>query len=268
MSNNARIRAFLKKLNFSNEVIEIYLALQLYGPQQIAELSRNSGVERSRLYRIIDTLKNSNLVEIEMQYKRQIFQAVPVDSLHLLVIKKKQELKDLQKDFSEIKCHLKNKQQQSDTIKVQVYTGADGLRQIMWNQTRSKTECLSLLHDNIQNRTDTTFFKRWAERINGQGIQTKSLINDHFIAMQKEWYATHANKRIEDWSARYLPKEVLTITYNTIVYNNVVAHYHWEGDKLFGIEIYSSKMADSQRQIFELLWRQSQLVDDLSGPLT
>ena len=71
------------------------MALFAYGPQNISELSRNSGVERTRLYRLIDTLKGTNLIDVEVAYKRSIFKAAPVSNLQILISKKEQEVLQL-----------------------------------------------------------------------------------------------------------------------------------------------------------------------------
>ena len=84
MHNLAVITLYFRKLGFDRELTTIYLALHTHGPQTISELSRSSGVERTRLYRTIDRLAASGLIETETHYKRHIFKAAPIANIHLL----------------------------------------------------------------------------------------------------------------------------------------------------------------------------------------
>ena len=82
------IRTYFAKLGLEAEIADIYLALHTYGPQSISQLSRNSRVERTRIYRLIDQLMDSNLIEVESPQKRGIIKAAPIANLHILLPKK------------------------------------------------------------------------------------------------------------------------------------------------------------------------------------
>lgn len=264
-SDTQAIRAYLFKLGISSEIIDIYLALQAYGPQTISELARRSGVERTRIYRLLDELKSSNLVEVQVEYKKSIFKAAPISNLQVLIGKKEQELRDLQTGYTEVQEHLQGMQHHTAATKVQHYRGSDGLRQMYWNQTRSTTENLSILYENMQVRTNLSFFERWARRCNERGIQFRGIINDNFIKTQQNWYGEHANERLESWESRYLPDAVFPITHSIVIYDDVTAYYNWKDGEIFGIELYNQQIADSQRKFFEMLWEQALPVDDLKG---
>jgi hypothetical protein len=46
-------------------------------------------------------------------------------------------------------------------------------------------------------------------------------------------------------------------SYSKDIYNDVTAYYNWVGKDIYGIEIYSSEISESERQMFNLLWQQS-----------
>ena len=66
------IRNYFSKLGLEAEVADIYLALHAHGPQNISTLSRNARVERTRIYRLIDRLLESNLIELESSGRRGV----------------------------------------------------------------------------------------------------------------------------------------------------------------------------------------------------
>lgn len=259
------LRSYLVHLGLDPKIAEIYLALQAYGPQSMSELARNSGVERIQIYRLLDELKRSGLVEIEIQYKRSVLHAAPVTTLQVLLAKREQELKDLQQEYVALTTTLGMQSMESATARVQFYEGMDGIKQMLWNQTRGGSENLAILYDNMQNKTNLIFFERWVRKCNEQGIRFRGIIGDHFIHTQQDWYAKHSNERLENWESRYVAESVFPISYSIVTYDDVVAHYNWNDERMFGIEIHNPVVARVQRQFFELLWINAQEVDDLTG---
>jgi DNA-binding transcriptional ArsR family regulator len=259
------IRAYFFKLGLSSEIADIYLALHAHGSQTISELARNSGVERTRIYRLLEELQDNNLVEVETQYKKSIISAAPADNLQILIAKKEQELQDLRHELPKMRSLLGSVYAQSSTTKIQMYRGVEGLKQMYWNQTRSKTENLSILYENMQGRTKMRFFERWANTCNAKDLTFRGIICDHFIQTQQAWYENNDNERLKNWNARYIPDGVFPITHSTIIYDDVTAYYNWKDGEVFGIEIRNSQIAQAQRQFFEMLWDQGVPVDDLEG---
>jgi hypothetical protein len=258
------IRAYFFKLGLASEIADIYLALHAYGPQSISDLARHSGVERTRIYRLAGDMQASSLIEVEVEYKKSIYRAAPIANLQVLISKKEQEVRDLQIGFGQLNDSL-NALHDSSATRIQHHKGVDGLKQMYWNQTRGSTENLSILYENMQNRTNLAFFERWARLCNERGIQFRGIINDNFIKTQQDWYGKHSNERLASWQSRYLPDSVFLITHSVVIYDDITAYYNWKDGEIFGIEIYNQEIADSQRQFFEMLWTQSLPVDDLKG---
>jgi len=250
------VRAYFFKLGLSSEIADIYLALHAHGKQTISELARTSGVERTRIYRLLDELVTTNLIELETQYKRNVLSAAPVSNLQLLLVHKEQELQELRGDFHGLQQTLSERSLRSPATKVQAYRGEDGLRQMLWNQTRGTTENLSILYENMQTRTNLTFFQRWVKATDERNMKARSIVSDNFINSQKKWYRNHENGRMSNWRGRYLPEGVFPITHSTVVYNDVTSYFNWKDGEIFGIEIYNNEIADAQRHFFEMLWNQ------------
>lgn len=258
------LRTYLLKLSFSWEIADIYFALYVYGQQTISQLAQRSGVERTRIYRLMDELQASGLVEIEVQYKRKIFRAAPISNLQIMLAKKEQDLRDLQKDLGSLQHTLEQDMLKRGGTKVQIYHGTEGLKQMFWNQTRSKTENLSILYENMQSRTKLAFFERWVRLMNERHMKSRSIMCDNFVKTQKEWYDIHSNERLKDWTGRYIPSKVFPITHSTVIYNDVTSYYTWKDNEIFGIEIYNQDITNAQRQFFEMLWNQGHEIDELN----
>ncbi len=262
LNDTQAVRAYFFKLGLSSEIADIYIALCAYGPQSISELSRHSGVERTRIYRLQKELIASNLVEVETHYKRSIFRAAPITNLQVLISKKEQEVRELHEELARLHKDIQGASLVSPTTRVQVYQGVDGVKQMLWNETKGQSENLSILYENMQIRTNITFFERWARMCNKRKLPFRSIISDHFITTQKEWYQARANERLANWQGRYVPDGVFLITHSTVVYDNVTAYYNWKDGEVFGIEIHNQEIANAQHQFFEMIWSLSLPFDD------
>src|SRR3569833_1103000 len=95
LTDKTALKAYLLKLGLLPEIADIYLALLAYGPQTISQLARHSGIERTRIYRLLEELKRSCLVEIETRYKRSIFKAAPISNLQMILTEKEHHLQRL-----------------------------------------------------------------------------------------------------------------------------------------------------------------------------
>lgn len=261
------IRAYFFKLGLSSEIADIYLALQAHGKQSISELARNSGVERTRIYRLMDELQTSGLVEVETQYKRSLFTAAPIANLQILLAQKEQELHELRTELHSLQDVFSAYSLHSPTTKVQAYRGIEGLKQMFWNQTRSSSENLSILYENMQVRSQLAFFERWVRTCNERGMRSRSIIGDNFVRTQQEWYGKHNNERLANWCGRYIPDGVFPITHSTVIYDDITSYYNWKDGEIFGIEIYNQEIAEAQRQFFGILWNQGKEIDDLTFKL-
>lgn len=261
------IRAYFFKLGLSSEIADIYLALHAHGRQTISELSRNSGIERTRIYRLLDELVVNNLVEVETRYKRSILAAAPIGNLQILLTKKEEELRELHSELHDLQRSLSGYALQSPTTRIQAYHGSDGLKQMIWNQTRSTGENLSILYENMQGMTNLAFFERWVKATDAKGLKSRSVISDNFVRTQQDWYKKHNNKRMSKWEGRYVPDGVFPITHSTVIYDDVTNYYNWKDGEVFGIEIHNQEIADAQRRFFEMLWNLGISIDDLKFQL-
>lgn len=258
VTDSTAIRAYFAKLGLDSEIADIYFALHTHGPQTISELSRNARVERTRIYRLIDKLMGPNLIEVETHSKRGILRAAPIANLHILIAKKEQELKSLQEGLELIEKVFARNSLSSPATRVQFYEGTEGAKQMLWNQTKSAAQSCSILAAPMQQYTGKVFFERWAARCNEQGLYSRSIVGDSFQQSLTYWRKKYSTEKIQKWEGRYISEDIFPITLNTVIYGDIVSYFNWKDGEVFGIEIYNKQIADSQRQLFELLWAQAQ----------
>jgi DNA-binding MarR family transcriptional regulator len=256
MPKNTPVHNYLAKLGLEAEIADLYLALHNHGPQHITGLARLAGVERTRVYRLLDKLTAANLIETETHNKRIILRAAPITNLQILLAEREQEVRNLQDELMEIHRNMNDFKTRPHFTRVQFYRGAEGNKQMFWNQTKAKGESLSILFETMQTRTSRIFFERWVRVCNEKDLQFRGIVGDHFLQDLQNWYGKNDNERLENWESRYISPDIYPINHSTVIYDNVTAHYNWKDGEVFGIEIYNQEIADAQRRVFEIIWQQ------------
>jgi sugar-specific transcriptional regulator TrmB len=246
------IRTYFAKLGLEKEIADIYLALHTYGPQTISQLSRNAAVERTRIYRLIDQLMESNLIEVESQHKRGVIKAAPIANLHILIAQKEQELKSLQDELGLIEQVLARNSLSSSVASVQFYEGPTAAKLVRQNILHAQTEvCLILLKDIVQ-ETDTHYATQWHTAAHEKDLQIRTLIDEQLRLSYQEKLPGADTEKV-----RFVPEQIYPVLQTTFIYDDVVASLQWQDKMTFGMEIHNSNMATAHRAYFELIWRQA-----------
>ncbi len=252
------IRTYFAKLGLEAEIADIYLALHTHGPQSISQLSRNAHVERTRIYRLIDQLMDSNLIEVESHQKRGIVKAAPIANLHILISRKEQDLKNLQDELGLIEQVLARNSVSTPVTRVQTFEGPEAAKQVRHNMLNAHSEVLSLLYKDLHEEFDQPFVTQWIDSANRQGLSFRSIhgFKDP-LAHQTAAEVSPPNS----WEVRVTPDNSFPINLNMFIYDDVVATLQWHGKTAYGLEIHNDEYTKNQSAFFELLWKQSHVVE-------
>lgn len=261
MKDEALLRSYLFKLGLSVDAAKLYIALIRYGAQSISELSRNSRIERTRVYRTLPELDSAGLVHIRSDGSSQVISANPFDNVHVLLSKREQELDDLRRYTPRVAMALRELASTAPKSDVKVYRGAEGIKQMLWNETKADTELLSVLTRGTQVYTKQKFFDRWVRACNDRGLSARSIVSNDFTQSLDEWRSRHESERLATWTGRSVDQDTFKIEHDMIIYDNVVGYFSWDDGDVFGIEIHNQVVASMQRQFFELLWGMAQEIN-------
>jgi len=254
------VRTYFAKLGLDREIADIYLSLHAHGPQTISELSRTAHVERTRIYRLIDKLLASNLIEVESHYKRGVIKAAPIANLNILISQKEQELKGLQDELGLIEQVLARNSMSNPATRVQFYQGCEGIRQMLWNELEAKTEIIGYNYRILEEGTGKRFMERWTQEFEKRQLSCRLITGDMFADSwgdgQKK-LGEGTGQRVKGMAYHCIAPNDFKITHSCDIYDSCVGFYNWKDGEVFGVEIYNPEIADSQRQFFELLWEKS-----------
>jgi sugar-specific transcriptional regulator TrmB len=259
LTDVSAVRNYFAKLGLETEIADIYLALYSYGPQNISELARHSGVERTRIYRLIDALMETSLIEVETQTKRGIIKAAPITNLHILINQREQELKNLQDELGLIEQVLARNSLSSPSTRVQFYQGPQGIRQMHWNELNATSEILGYSNRILEEATGKKYMERWTDEFVKRKLTSRLLVNEDFVQSWTQGRRSiGTGRRVKGIDYRLIAPEQFKLTHLCTIYDAVVSYHHQKDGEVFGVEIYNQDIADSQRQFFELLWGKSQ----------
>ena len=104
------------------------------------------------------------------------------------------------------------------------------------------------------------FVKRKMEQIernreewNRKEIKGKEIYSDAYIISLKEQPKLDTGKW-ENWETRYISSSLLNLTHQMDIYEDTIAIYNWHEEEIFGVLIKNKKVADFQKQIFDILF--------------
>lgn len=94
---------FLSQLGLDFFESKVFMTLLENGPMTVLNLSRVSDISRTNVYRIVDRLKESGLVEERIKGSRTLINPAPVSKLELLIQEQENRSDILRKTFPEIR---------------------------------------------------------------------------------------------------------------------------------------------------------------------
>lgn len=251
-NKDTTIRDGLHALDLSNDEIEVYLEL-LRRPSTPLQISRDTGITRTKVYRIVETLEKRSLVARHADERGVFFVVTEPQNLGIELAQRETKLEKEHQVLRQLVPMLTALQgnEPASPFMVRTYEGYAGFRQMCWHELKAKGEILALgsgdLEELIPNR-------RWSERHRERsveaGYRVREIINSEvdlptFIANQDY---------MQQYTCRGISARILPLDNQMIIYNDTVAIYHWRQQKKVGIEILSRTFADTMRAIFEQYW--------------
>jgi sugar-specific transcriptional regulator TrmB len=248
----------LEPFGLSREEAKVYLELLEKQILTALGLSRNLGIGRTKVYRILDKLIEKEMVVQQLDSGGFKFIANDPKQLGFLLIKREEELVTLQKSLPEVLEILEKKVDSGRSeSKILYYRGQEGLSQVSWNLLRAEGEFLSYEVATANAYLPQGEAEKLRQALVDKRIMTKTLTNKvrqepftQVVEMVKKW-----------WQLRNISKEVLLIKADVFIYNEVfaVCNYLDDGD-VFCFEIYNKNVAQMQKQMFENLWQQAKII--------
>lgn len=254
MSDNKNtILKALTSLNLSADEARIYLEL-LKNPSNHLELSRSTGINRTKVYRLVDQLEKQSLLKTLTDDQGTRLVAAEPDALEINLVTQEEKLNAQRNVYAQLLPVLKTLRQSrlsSVSFVVQTYEGVEGFKQMLWHELKANTELLIFGNGSIEDLISSV---RWAERHRAKSVDAGYRVRELVNPGKKDDLFTKNNDFLEVYQKRLLPRDILLIEHQIAIYNDTVATYNWRGDQKVGVEIINQANADMMRQVFETYW--------------
>jgi sugar-specific transcriptional regulator TrmB len=237
----------LKEFGLTDKEIKVYLALLNLGTALVQEISERAGTYRTYTYEILKSLKEKGLVSYVIKSGKQYYEIAPPEKLISI-------LKEKERKINEIIPNLKKiYETTTEKPRTEVYEGLEGLKTILDDMIKTKKEIL--VYGSTQNMHIYLMhnFPQYIKRRVNAGIYTK-------IVDTKSTDSEKMNKKSKEElrEMRFLP-EIINFPTTTNIYGNKVSIMSFKDD-FVGIIIDNKDIANTQRQIFNLLWSLSKII--------
>ena len=248
---NKELIGYLIELGLEREVAVIYERLVANSSMTVLELSRTTKVNRTKIYRTLEEMKLKRLVSEEIEENTTKYSPAPIERIKEMLEAKKSKVERLTNGFPEIE---KMVEQMSlgvvSPTKVKFYRGKDGIKQMVWNVLRAKSEVVGYTYRDLSEFIGESYMQEFASEFVRRNLKMRDLYGENYKESKKIQYAWMGH--IE---SKMVSDSILTIDHQMDIYDEVVSFYNWHEGEVFGVEIYNPKVAKMQRQLFELAWK-------------
>ena len=256
LNNKNDIKKYLTAYGLSSDEAKTYLAL-LEKPLSHLELARKTGINRTKIYRIADDLERLSLVKTEQLDSGKLLSASEPKNLEVSLVSKEEELKSKKAILGELLPEL-NKMFNSDNdelkFSVSTYEGVAGMKQMLWNELKTKGEILVFGSGTIE---DLVGSRRWAEAHRQRTLDVDYRIREINNRGKKPIKFTANSKFYQNFNRRFIDQDILNLEQQIVIYNDTVAIYHWRDDQKVGSETHNKAYANTMRQMFEMYWEKA-----------
>ncbi len=233
----------------------VYVLLLKQGPQTVLAISRFLSLDRSKVYRVIEQLRQRKLIEHSQAGWGKKIKAAPAENLALLVQAEVEQAQAKQENIASIISELQaNSFGASAGFEIKNYVGKDGLRQMFWNQLAApdrKILCFSHLNRNA------VVGKKFAETIRAEQIKKQIMLYEveNDTEQDDEVYT-----KLKGWEKFYklrtISPALCEIKHHVAISGHTVSIINWLEDGEVGVEIINESFAKMQRQLFQNIWNQ------------
>lgn len=250
--NKQLITTQLEQFGLDQVETVLYVHLLERGPKTPLDLSRETSVNRSRIYRYLDRLKAKKLIEEVNLGRGIVLKASNPKNLELLIIEKEQEVKNQKENLTSLLTELTSFQvSQYKGISIKQYHGIEGLKQMLWNHLSAKKEILVFGYGNRNDIAGNAF----AEDVRFEQVERKitKIEIENETDQGNYWYT-----KVPNWGSfyksRYIPTRILDIKQYQVIFDDTVSILSWTSGVKVGLEIENAPFAKMYKQIFWKFW--------------
>lgn len=224
-----------QKLGLDSKEAEVYLALLKLGKTTVEKIKKETKIERTHIYKILERLTDKNFVTSIIENKTNHFIAnSPKD---LLI-----ELKRTEKELSLLLPKLEGlSKSKNEETKVKIYRGKDGMIKLGEELIQNPKDYIVFGEQGKLEEVLPIYSEQFMKKIKEVKIKERVLVREGIKVI------TSKNSDI-----RFLPKEFDFPT-SIVVFGNLTIIVVWS--EPIAISIENNEVSSSYKAYFEILWK-------------
>ena len=225
----------LRECGLSGKESEIYVSLLQVGISPVHRIAQKAKIQRTTTYDVLKSLKEKGLVSFVTKDKKTYFEAVDPRELLRNLKEKERKIKTILPSLTALKNVAVNKP------KVTLYEGKTGLVAVLEDILNTKKDFLSYASKQSLVKILEFYFPNFVKRRVKARMMGRIIID------------------AEPVSKKLIKYKIINKKFNTAtwIYGNKIATLSLTEKEPIGIIIENKEMADTQRMVFELMWKQA-----------
>lgn len=254
------LKTILQKIGLSDKDSEVYLACLELGTQPASVIARKAGLKRPTTYLILEGLLKKGLVSEYTGSNVKYFTAVSPEYLLNFVDKQRRELTSHQRELEQfLPQFLSLSNPYSINPRVRFYEGIEGIERVMDDTLMAKKPEI-LTYSSIDRWFSREDLKQFItsygmRRSTEKKIALRGIVVDTPLARQ--YLEKDYPGDTDITQTRWFPNDISAFHNEINIYDDKVAICSLGRHELLGLIIESDEIAESQRSIFEMVWRAS-----------
>lgn len=261
-----KIQKELEKFGLSKNQVLIYVFLVTHQENRIQEISNAIQIPRSSVYESLKGLQEVGLIEeiIDDHFKK--YRPYSINTIKHQVSDKIVQFQKQLIELDNIEKHLSllPKTQSLISTSVRYYKGISGARQLLWNTLRAKNTVYVYSAWGRGRYVGIKFYKSFVSESKGRKVKERVVVNpsERLLNSIKKYVGSPVSRTaIAD--IRAVNPESILIKGETFIYNNIFALIYLQDEEINGFEIESKNFTETQRSIFETLWKMAKPIKAL-----
>lgn len=243
--NRQKLEKTLQNNGLTDKESVVYLAILQTGATTALKLARLSGINRSTVYTILESLRLKGLVRIELVGLKQLFAPEPPAVLARVSAAHQEELSASLNELSALY------NMRGDESVVKYYEGLNAVKSVyeqVLAEIKPHDDYLVVTDIDQWLALDEKYFRKFVERRAKKiSLQTKLLLRDSESAQKFKQFERNYNEQI-----KILPKDMVFSTNLIITPNKLVIHQLVP--PVSAIVIENKQAIQLQKELFMTLW--------------
>ncbi len=245
------IKSILEETGLAGNEIKVYLSLLELGSALAGEITKKSGVNRTNVYDALDRLSEKGLVSYVIKSNRKYFESTEPERIIKYLDEKENNIKRKKRLVNSIIPELEIKRKLSkEPQEATIYQGKEGIKSIAEDVLKTKKDLFAFGAEGKFVEHFTHYADQWHLRRKKLKIPVKIIYNEkvRYIKSKAKFpiLKMRFNSNMYDTPA------------TTWIYGYKVAIVVWS-TKPIATLIRSKEVANSYKQFFDILWKDSKL---------